>query len=128
MKKPLELKPLFLERMKKIFSNKKDFQSYLKSIESEPPISIRCNTLKISPDELKKRLENKGWKIKQPFKDNPEIMIVEGKFADKNDDNEEKDANNKSSDDAGSNKHNSYDKVIFSIKNSSENLIPLEPG
>ena len=80
MKKPLDLKPLFLERMKQIFENEKDFQNYLKFLETEPPVSIRCNTLKISPDELKKRLESKGWQIKQPFNEYPEIMIIENEL------------------------------------------------
>jgi len=39
--------------------------------------SIRCNLLKISPESLRKRLEEKGWKIKQPWKNFPEVMIVE---------------------------------------------------
>ncbi|MBS3086951.1 RsmB/NOP family class I SAM-dependent RNA methyltransferase [Candidatus Pacearchaeota archaeon] len=127
MKKPLELKPLFLERMKSILSNEKDFQNYLKAIESEPPVSIRCNTLKISPEDLKERLNEKGWEIKQPFKGYPEIMIVGGKFSNKNSDNEEKNVNDKSHDNISDNKDSS------SIKNSSggvggKKLIPLEPG
>ncbi|MFH1889638.1 MAG: RsmB/NOP family class I SAM-dependent RNA methyltransferase [Nanoarchaeota archaeon] len=74
----IELKPLLEERMKKLLG--KEFPDYIKSIETEPPRSIRCNTLKISPEKLKMRLESQGWKIKQPFKDFPEIMIVEGKL------------------------------------------------
>lgn len=77
MKPPLELKPLFLERMKKILNNENDFEAYLKILEKEPVKSIRCNTLKISPENLKSRLEGKGWKISQPFKDFSEIMIIE---------------------------------------------------
>lgn len=77
MKPNLELKPLFVERMKNIFSNK-DFESYMEIIQKDPVRSIRCNTLKISPDVLKERLIEKGWKIKQPFKEHPEIMIIEG--------------------------------------------------
>jgi NOL1/NOP2/sun family putative RNA methylase len=69
-------KPLFLERMKLLLPNEKDFQNYLEILKKEPLRSLRCNTLKISPEHLKERLENKGWKIKQPFKDFPEIMIV----------------------------------------------------
>ncbi|MEK6741732.1 MAG: RsmB/NOP family class I SAM-dependent RNA methyltransferase [Nanoarchaeota archaeon] len=80
MRPPLELKPLFLERMKKIFNNEKDFEEYLKVLGVEPVRSIRCNTLKISPEDLKKRLEEKGWKISQPFHENPEIMIVENEL------------------------------------------------
>jgi NOL1/NOP2/sun family putative RNA methylase len=72
--KKYEPKPLFLERMKELLG--KDFESYLKILKKEPVHSLRCNTLKISVEELKKRLEERGWKIKQPFKDFPEIMIV----------------------------------------------------
>lgn len=73
-------KPLFIERMKELLG--KDFQDYMEILKHEPVRSIRANKLKISPEELKKRLENKGWKISQPFKDNPEIIIVEGKYID----------------------------------------------
>jgi len=76
-----DLKPLLEERMQKLLPDEDDFKNYLKSLETEPPRAIRCNTLKISPEKLKSRLENKSWKIKQPFKDFPEIMIVEGKLA-----------------------------------------------
>ncbi len=74
MKRNYEPKPLFLERMKKLLG--KNLSDYLEILKKEPVRSIRCNTLKISPENLKKRLENNGWKIKVPFKDFPEIMIV----------------------------------------------------
>ena len=64
--------------MKKLLG--KDFDSYMEILKVEPVRSFRCNTLKISPDVLKKRLEEKGWKIKIPFEKFPEIMIVEGKY------------------------------------------------
>ncbi len=86
-------KPLFLERMQQLLTDKKDFDNYLKILKKPPLDYIRCNTLKISPEELKKRLEDKGWKIKQPFKEYPEIMIVEGKYVHSSSsriDNEEK--------------------------------------
>ena len=70
------LKPLFLERMKKLLLDKKDFENYLKILDILPEPSIRCNTLKISVNELRERLEKKGWKIEQPWKSNPEVMIV----------------------------------------------------
>ncbi len=76
MKTP-ELKEFFVERMKEIFNNEKDFEEYLEIIKVEPVNSIRCNTIKISVEKLKEKLEAKGWKLKQPFKDYPEIMIVE---------------------------------------------------
>ncbi len=74
-----EPKPLFLERMKKLLG--KDFDSYMEILKKGPVRSIRCNTLKINSENLKKRLEEKGWKIKIPFKNYPEIMIVENELA-----------------------------------------------
>lgn len=76
----LQPKPLFAERMSKLLPDKKDFQTYLEIIHKEPVNSIRCNTLKITPEKLKKKLEEKGWKIKQSFKQYPEIMIIENEL------------------------------------------------
>lgn len=73
--KKYEPKPLFIERMKQLLGN--DFKDYWKRIHIQPVKSLRVNTLKISPKELKEKLEGKGWKINQPFKHFPEIMIVE---------------------------------------------------
>jgi len=72
-----ELKPLLAERMKKLLGEGKDFQSYLDSLKTKPKKSIRCNTLKITPENLRNRLTAKGWKIKQPFSKHKEIMIVD---------------------------------------------------
>ncbi len=80
IRKPPEPKPLFLERMQKLLPDKKDFQSYLDILKIPPVRSIRCNKLKISPAELKNRLKEKGWKIKQPWKNYPEIIIVENQL------------------------------------------------
>lgn len=80
MKTP-ELKPLFVERMKQLLPNEADFNSFLEILKKPTQNSIRCNTLKIEPEKLKLRLEKKGWKIKQPFKNYPEIMIVENALA-----------------------------------------------
>ena len=77
-KRNYEPKPLFLERMKKLLGE--DFNSYIEILKKEPVKSLRCNTIKISSEDLKKRLEDKGWKIKIPFKDYPEIMIVESEL------------------------------------------------
>lgn len=74
--KPLNLKPEFVERMNKLLSPP-DFGRYKKSLEEKPSVSIRCNTLKIHPEELKIRLESYGWKLSQPWPDNPEIFVVE---------------------------------------------------
>ncbi len=78
VKTNLEPKPLFLERMKELLG--KDFEKYIKSLQGTPLKSFRVNTLKISPEELKKRLEEKKWEINQPFKDYPEIMIIESEL------------------------------------------------
>ena len=73
-----ELKPLFIERMQKLLG--KDFNSYLKILEKEPARSLRCNTLKISIEELKKRFKEKKWKFSQPFNENPEVFIIESEL------------------------------------------------
>ena len=69
---PPEPKPLFIERMKELLG--KDFQEYSKILKISPVKSIRCNTLKISPFELKK------WKISQPWTKYPEVMIIESEL------------------------------------------------
>ena len=63
--------------MKSLLDNQKDFEDYLKILKILPVKSIRCNLLKISPKELKSKLEAKGWNIKIPWEKYPEIMIVE---------------------------------------------------
>lgn len=117
-----EAKPLFLERMKELFGSEKDFKDYLEILKKPPVKSIRCNKLKISPKELKKKLEAKGWKIKQPFREYPEIMVVEGKAID-----------NKNHEQANWNKDvkKSLDinsDIKFSEQKRVSNLIELEPG
>jgi len=79
IKKKFELKPLFVERMKMLLSSS-DFEKYKKILGELPLKSIRCNTLKISPESLKKRLEEKRWKIILPWKKYPEVMIVENEL------------------------------------------------
>lgn len=74
-----EPKPLFLERMAELLPDEKDFEKYLEIIKIPLVNSIRVNTIKISVDELKSRLEDKGWLIEQLFPKNPEIMIIKGK-------------------------------------------------
>ncbi len=69
-------KPLFREKINSQLRDKADIEAFWDIIEKPLPKTIRCNTLKISPSELRRRLEEKGWKIKQPYKTNPEIMII----------------------------------------------------
>lgn len=47
---------------------------------TKAPSSIRCNTLKISVENLLKKLRDYGWKIRQPFEKFPEIMIIDSKL------------------------------------------------
>ncbi len=93
-KKPLNLKPEFVERMKELLSPA-DFGRYKKILQEPILRSIRVNTLKISPEELKSRLESKGWKIKQPWPKHKEVMIVEGKFVSDKFSEEENNIDNK---------------------------------
>jgi len=79
MKEQYQPKEKFVERIK-LLMNGEDERKFWEIIRTSTRDSIRCNTLKISPEDLKKRLEETGWKIIQPFKDYPEIMIIENKF------------------------------------------------
>ena len=72
-------KPIFVDRMRKLLQDEDDFKKFEEIALKHSINSIRCNTLKISVNELKKRLEKK-WKIKQPFKEHPEIMIIESEL------------------------------------------------
>lgn len=76
-----EPKPLFEERIKLLLKNDEDIERFWQFSQKHLPKTIRCNTLKISTEELKSRLQNKGWEIKQPFQDFPEIMIVESQLS-----------------------------------------------
>ena len=131
-----EPKPLFLERMQKLLG--KDLQEYMKVLEKPPVNSIRCNTLKISPENLLNRLKSKNWVIEQPFKDAPEVMIVRGKIAKENAVNDEKDDNDEFEVGAYNKNSSGWTGEQFretKLKNSQreelrigEELISLEPG
>jgi tRNA (cytosine49-C5)-methyltransferase len=73
-----QLKPGFEERMKKLLGS--EYEEFIESLKGMPFNSIRVNELKISTSELKKILEDKGWKINQPFHSNPEIMTIESRL------------------------------------------------
>lgn len=70
----VEPKPIFQERMNSLLKDEEDRKVFWEVLKHPPQNVIRCNTIKITPDELKKRLKN--WDIAQPFKENPEIMII----------------------------------------------------
>ena len=69
----------FIKRME-LLVGKKDATRFFEISYTNTPNSIRCNNLKISPDKLKEKLTNRGWNIKQPFDEFPEVMIVEDKL------------------------------------------------
>ena len=73
----MNLKPEFVERMQALLGV--DYENYLAVLDKRYINSIRCNTLKISPDELREKLD-KRWKIKQVFKEHPEIMFIESEL------------------------------------------------
>ena len=69
------MKPEFRERMSSLLPDKKDFESYEKIIHVQALNFVRCNTIKISIEELLIRL-NKKWEIEQLFPKNPEIILI----------------------------------------------------
>ena len=69
----------FVDRMEALLG-KNGAEEFFEISYTKCPVSIRCNTLKISVNKLKSRLENYGWKIKQPMSDFPEIMVLESKL------------------------------------------------
>jgi len=70
-----EMKPSFKERMEKLMPNKEDFAAYSEIIHKVPRNFIRCNTLKISADELMERLSKK-WNVTQPYPEHKEIILI----------------------------------------------------
>jgi len=69
----------FVGRMQKLLGEEGS-RKFFEISYTRTPFSIRCNTLKISAEELRKRLEAYGWKLRQPFRKHPEIMIVESEL------------------------------------------------
>lgn len=74
-----EMKPLFAQRMRDLLLDEGDFEAFSEIIHTGPQSFIRCNTLKISPEDLITRLRRK-WKVVQPFREVPEIMLVESEL------------------------------------------------
>lgn len=74
-----EMKPLFAQRMRDLLLDEGDFEAFSEIIHTGPRSFIRCNTLKISPEDLIARLRMK-WKVVQPFREVPEIMLVESEL------------------------------------------------
>jgi len=79
LKEKFPPKEAFVERMEKLLS-KEDAKVFFDISYTKTPSSIRCNTLKITVEELKTRLENYGWELRQPFEKFPEVMIIDSRL------------------------------------------------
>ncbi len=73
------MKPLFEERMRALLGDEKDFEKFSKIVHEKPRNFIRCNTLKISSEELFERLKKK-WDVEIPFENHKEIMLVKSEL------------------------------------------------
>lgn len=74
------MKPAFEESMRSLLNDDEDFKEFNKIIHTSPRDYIRCNTLKISPQQLLTKLKSKGWQVELPFKNHPEIMLITSKI------------------------------------------------
>ena len=70
-----EMKPLFEERLRKLMPNEEDFLAFERIVHTGAQDFIRCNTIKISPEDLMKRLSKK-WDVEQPFPNHKEIILI----------------------------------------------------
>lgn len=118
-----EPKLLFVERMRKLLG--KDLENYLDILKIYPVKSIRTNTIKITPKKLKQRLGKKGWIITQPWRNHPEVMIIEGKI------NQTQKATNKSNNfkiKLRADGREGGDATAKSKNPKNPNVVDLEPG
>jgi NOL1/NOP2/sun family putative RNA methylase len=76
LKDKFPAKEEFVKRIEKLIG-KEDAKVFFDISYTKCPVSIRCNTLKMQPEELIKRLRDYGWSVRQPFEDFPEIMVVD---------------------------------------------------
>ena len=65
----------FVDRIEKLMGVE-DAKKFFEISYFATPDVIRVNTLKISPSDLKKRLESYGWKINQPYEKFPEVLYI----------------------------------------------------
>ena len=79
LREKYKIKPRFRERMEMLVG-KKDAEEFFEIAYYGSPSSIRVNTLKISVEKCKERLENYGWELNQPIKKHPEVMIIKSRL------------------------------------------------
>ena len=77
LRKRFPAKQDFVDRIERLIG-KDDAKKFFDICYTKCPSSIRCNTIKMDPEELIKRLRDYGWKVRRPMKGYPEIMIVDG--------------------------------------------------
>ena len=70
-------KEKFIERMKLLLDGEEDLKTFFEVGKTRPKKAIRVNTIKISVEDLKKLLQKKNWEFHQPYKDHPEIIIID---------------------------------------------------
>ncbi|MGV8142719.1 MAG: NOL1/NOP2/sun family putative RNA methylase [Candidatus Pacearchaeota archaeon] len=71
-----EMKPAFEDRMRELMPDANDFAKYNEIIHHKPLNYIRCNTLKMSTEELFNRLKKK-WNVVQLYPNFPEIILID---------------------------------------------------
>jgi len=76
MKPYHEPKPALVERMKILLKDENDFKAFFECAKTTGKRSLRVNTLKISPNDLIKRLREKSWNVSQPISNHPEIIQI----------------------------------------------------
>ncbi|MCH7850976.1 MAG: RsmB/NOP family class I SAM-dependent RNA methyltransferase [Nanoarchaeota archaeon] len=79
LKDRFPIKEGFRTRMEALLG-KAGAEEFFEISYTKTPSSIRCNTLKISVTELLNRLKAYGWKLRQPFEKNPEVIVIETKL------------------------------------------------
>jgi len=79
LKKKFSLKEGFVKRMEALLG-KEEANRFFEISYTQTPSSIRCNTLKISVEDLRKRFLGYGWKSEQSFEKFPKIMIIRSKL------------------------------------------------
>lgn len=76
LKRRFPAKEGFIKRME-VLLGKRGAKDFFNISYTKCPSSIRCNTLKMKPEDLIKRLKNYGWKVRQPMDGFPEIMVID---------------------------------------------------
>lgn len=77
LKEKFPPKEEFVKRIENLLGEN-EAKEFFEISYTQTPNYVRCNTLKMDPLELRKRFENYGWKVIVPYREFPEIMILEG--------------------------------------------------